>query len=38
MLPRQAQDTTFQMEVKIVAEKKEAVAKEMQRLWRKRRL
>ena len=35
-----AQDNTFQIEVKIVAEKKEIVAKmkEMQRLWRKRRL
>ena len=39
-LPRQAQDTTFKMEVKIVAEKKETVAKmkELQRLWRKGRL
>ena len=38
MLPRQAQDTTFQIEVKIVAEKRGAVAKmeEMQRLWQKR--
>ena len=46
MIPRQAQDTTFRTEVKIVAEKKvvadkkEVVAetKEMSRLLKKKRL
>ena len=47
MIPCQAQDTTFQTEVKIVAEKKKIVAKkkeimaetkEMSSLWKKRRL
>ena len=35
MLPRQAQDNTFQMEVKIMAEKKEVVTKmkEIRRSW-----